>query len=222
MTTETRRKLYEIAGDIAALKNAVADNGGILTEELDKKLGELELEESEKLDACFASMREVEAMIASAKGEEQARKKHYDDAKARRGSFEQELERLRDYILHQMRQSGTEGHKSDLCTISRVRRGPSIKSFDLDKISRKFVKVTVRLPEASFSNLLTALDMLVSKQVITAESRESIVSSIEKRKDEIDKDAILAAYAELTSAGDGPALIEGVVIEDSESIQVRG
>ena len=126
-------KLYEITADFQAL---IADFDSEENGDIIGKLNALNADFQSKANDCIAYALNLKAQAAAIKA-------HCDDLTAKRKAYEQRVERLLDYVLHNMKAVGlTEiQDKGGLFTAKVAKNPPSVNVLNADEISSEFVKV---------------------------------------------------------------------------------
>lgn len=106
MTTATAPKLYEIAAHHRQIFDAISDNDGELTPELEAALDESSDSLASKLEACCVRNIHLEIAASGVQGEIDAVQAELDRVKARKAAIVREQDNLHGYMRRNLEASG--------------------------------------------------------------------------------------------------------------------
>lgn len=105
-------KLYEIGDELEAVTARIIENGGVLTDELEEALDEIEGAFREKVERTALAVQELERKAEMCESEA-------DRLQSRASSFENSADGLKEYLRHQLRRQGVDRVDGDRVSVRR-------------------------------------------------------------------------------------------------------
>ena len=127
-------KLYEISNALASLHHELEESGGILSDELEKKLDSLSLSFTEKAEGIVKLTRNLE-------GDELAIENEIHRLQNRLNSISGLRNRLENYIKTSMEVAGKEEVNLGIHNIAIVNNPPSAEEVDREKTPAHFITI---------------------------------------------------------------------------------
>lgn len=134
---------------------AILDGFEVVDEETGEILGadaieQLQMDRKEKMENIGCYVKNLASMAASIKAEEKA-------LKDRRTAIESKVERLKEYLLNSITESGEKGFKGVRCVMT-CRNTPSVDITDLDAIPEQFRRIIPETYEADKNAIKAAIN----------------------------------------------------------------
>lgn len=154
-------KLYEIPASIRAVEDEIADQGGELTTELERRLTRLEAEFERKVEYLALLIREADVEAAAYKIEE-------NRLRERRRAAENRAANLKRYIQTQMVLSGIRRVKGDYCSVSIAKNSrPSVTwTGEPEQIPEHLRRIKVEIDSTAVLQAQSAGEALPDQLVI--------------------------------------------------------
>ena len=126
-------RLYEMTGELSAIEDELIANGGVLDEELEKRLDKIQLDFQDKALNILNWMRDLS-------GREDMCNKELQRISSKKKVFTNMQERLNGYLKHNLEASNISKLETGTFTVSVCKTNPSLHIIDEKAIPYDYVE----------------------------------------------------------------------------------
>lgn len=132
-------KLYEIAAEKRAILDAIEDNEGELTPEMESALNSVDAKLDSKVENILAFARELE-LESEAFKKESERLQKLSDVSANKAKS------MKEYIRREMQMAGSDKIKTEHFSVSLANTAPSVVIDELERVPPSLLKAAFSMP----------------------------------------------------------------------------